>query len=243
MAQNKVTIDVEARFIDNVTSAAKKADKAVSDLDKKKPKVTISADDKATPDLKDVEKEADKVGKKKPKVKVDADDQATSKLNKILEKTKALANKVYSASIKIRDSQALSALATIEQKTRTLAGKVFTATIKIKDMALAPLQKIHSKKTSQRRPIITEMTPPRILPSWNLRIAAIIPISRGKSHMATAIPNTNMIKSNIIFICCSSCCYYTFCLYYPCSLSPIIADAASHMQPTDAHSLFASLSE
>lgn len=144
MAQNKVTIDVEARFIDNVTNAAKKADKAVSDLDKKKPKVTISADDKATPDMKGVEKEADKVGKKKPKVKIGAEDQATSKLNKILEKTKALANKVYTATIKVRDSQALSALSSIEQKTRALAGKVFTATLKIKDMALAPLQKIHS---------------------------------------------------------------------------------------------------
>lgn len=144
MAQNKVTIDVEARFIDNVTDAAKKADKAVSNLDKKKPKVTISADDKATPGMKTVEKEADKVGKKKPKVKVDADDQATSKLNKILEKTKALANKVYSATIKVRDSQALNALSQIEQKTRSLAGKVFTATIKIKDLALAPLHKLHS---------------------------------------------------------------------------------------------------
>lgn len=144
MAQNKVTIDVEARFIDNVTDAAKKADRAVSNLDKKKPKVTISADDKATPGMKTVEKEADKVGKKKPKVKVDADDQATSKLNKILEKTKALANKVYSATIKVRDSQALAALSSIEQKTRSLAGKVFTATIKIKDMAMAPLQKLHS---------------------------------------------------------------------------------------------------
>lgn len=145
MAQ-KVVIDVEARFIDNLTPKIDKADKAVDDLGKKKPKVVVDAEtDEADKDIDQTGKKLDDLGKKKPKPKVGLEDDASKGLDKIIDKTKALADKVCSVAIKVRDNDTLRQLTRIDEKAKSIAGKTWTAAVKIKDMALAPLQTIERK--------------------------------------------------------------------------------------------------
>lgn len=146
MAQNKVVIDVEARFIDNLTGDVKKADRAIDDLEKKKPKVVVDADTKdANSELDKTGKKADELGQKKPKPKVGLEDNASKGLDKILDKTKSLADKVCSVAVKIRDNDTLAQLSKIDEKARSIAGKTWTAAVKVKDMALAPLRTIEQK--------------------------------------------------------------------------------------------------
>ena len=71
---NKVTIDVEARFIDDVTKEAKSAQKAIDGIGK---------------EAKDTQKDLDKLGKKKVKPTVDAD---SSKFLKKIREAEAKAN-------------------------------------------------------------------------------------------------------------------------------------------------------
>lgn len=146
MAHNKVTIDVEARFIDNVTSPATKVDKTVDKLGKKKPKVVIDANEKGASEKVDkVEKKLNKLEKKKPKPTIDAQDNASKKILGIMDKAKSLASKIYTTVVNLKDNDALSHLAAIEGKARSIAGKAWTAVIKVKDMALAPLKALHDR--------------------------------------------------------------------------------------------------
>lgn len=145
MAQ-KVVIDVEARFVDNLTDDIKKVDKSLDGLEKRKPKVTVDADaSDANGEIDKTGKKLDELGKKHPKPTIDAEDNASKKILGILDKAKSLADKVYEVAVKIRDNDVLAELSKMEQKARGLAGKVWTATVKIKDMALAPLQKIRQQ--------------------------------------------------------------------------------------------------
>lgn len=140
MAYNKVVIDVEARFIDNLTNQVNKADKAVDNLGKKKPKVVIVVDNKdANNKVDETERKVDEVGKKRPKPKIDAVDNASKKIDRVLDRLKRIADRIFTATVKIRDSAALSTLNKISDTAMSLAGKTFTATMKIKDLALSPL--------------------------------------------------------------------------------------------------------
>ena len=146
MAHNKVTIDVEARFVDNLTGDVKKADKAIDSLEKKKPKVVVDADTKpADEKVNSTGKKIDELGKKKPKPTIDAEDNASKKIMSIMDKAKHLANRVYTATVKLKDNEALAHLAKIEERARSIAGRTWTAAITIKDRAMAPLQKIKSQ--------------------------------------------------------------------------------------------------
>lgn len=146
MAYNKVTIDVEARFIDNVTDPAKRADKAVDNLEKKKPKVVIDADaSRADSTINKTGRAADNLGKKRPKLIVGAEDRASSKIAAINDRIKAFANRIYSSTVRIRDSEAITSLRRINDHVQGLAGKTWTAVVRIKDMALSPLKAIENK--------------------------------------------------------------------------------------------------
>lgn len=140
MAYNKVVIDVEARFIDNVTNPVNKADKAVDNLGKKRPKVVIDVDNTgANNKIDNTGKKLDNFGKKRSKSRLEAEDNASKKIDRVLDKMKRFADKIFSATVKIRDSAALSTLNKISDTAMSLAGKTFTATMKIKDLALSPL--------------------------------------------------------------------------------------------------------
>lgn len=113
MAYNKVVVDVEARFVDNVTGQAKKVNKIIDDLDKKDPEVEIGVED-----------------------------NASKTLNKLDEQTKKLANKITDINVKLKDNDALTKLNKIGDKAASLAKGAWTATVKIKDMATAPIRAI-----------------------------------------------------------------------------------------------------
>lgn len=140
MAQNKVVIDVEARFIDNVTPGAAKAQKAIDKLDGKKPKVVIDADTgKAGDKLDDVDDKLTDIGKKRPKPVVDVIDRAKDKIVNVLDKARSFANRVYSGVIRIRDSNVLSVLSQIGDKALGLTRNAWTMVVRVKDLALSPL--------------------------------------------------------------------------------------------------------
>ena len=143
MAYNKVVIDVEARFVDNVTNPVNKADRAVDNLGRKRPKVIINVDNRdANNKIDKTEKKINDYGSKKPKPRLDAEDAASKKIDRVLDKMRKFADKIFSATVRIRDSGALSLLNKISDTAMSLAGKTFTATMKIKDLALSPLRLI-----------------------------------------------------------------------------------------------------
>lgn len=152
----KTTIDVEARFIDNMSDGAKDAADAVDDISKA---------------AKDASKETDKLNKKKAKPKIEADttkfikkmmesenrakrfagktfkavldvkDKASSVFTKILGKARSFAGKTWSGIVKAKDL-ASSVLSKVSSLGKGIAGKTWTAIVKVKDMALTPLTKI-----------------------------------------------------------------------------------------------------
>lgn len=154
---NKVTIDVEARFIDNVSDGAQDAASSIKDigdeaekarkktdkLDKEKVNPKVDADtDKFVKKMKEAEERAKKFGKTKTDKVIGAQDKASSVINKIINKSKSIAGKVWSAAVKVKDSNALAALKNIGHMAKGIAGKTWTAIVKVKDFALSPLNRI-----------------------------------------------------------------------------------------------------
>lgn len=153
----KVTIDVEARFVDNVTDEAKAAAKsfegvekaaeaATKDVDKlgktnAKPKVTMDAD-RAAKKLNDLDKKLNKIGKSKTEAKLSAKDKASALIDKVMSKAKAFANRTYSGLVKLRDSNALSTLNKMSNGLKGLTQKAWSVAVKIKDTFTAPLTKL-----------------------------------------------------------------------------------------------------
>ena len=157
MANHVITIDVEARFKDSVTSQSKAASKSIegieksaeeaqkelNNLGKKKAKPKIDVDDNlATKKLNKAEKLLSKLGRLKPSVLLKAEDKATAVINKIKNAAKGFAGKSYSALIKIRDSNVLSTLNKMSNGLKGIVGKTWYTAVKIKDYATAPLTKL-----------------------------------------------------------------------------------------------------
>lgn len=156
---NKVTIDVEARFIDNVTGEANSASKAFDKLEKeaqdtakaidsvgkKKAQPKLDADtSKFKKAIDDSDKKLTKFGKTKADAKLGAEDKATSKIDKILNKVKALAGKAKSVVLTAKD-YATAKITSAINKAKNFAGKTYSAMIKVRDSeALASIRKITS---------------------------------------------------------------------------------------------------
>lgn len=156
---NKVTIDVEARFIDNVSgeagaassafkkveTTARAAAKEVDNLGKANPKPKVDAD--TTPALQKLnktEKQLNKLGKSKSEVKLDAQDQATSKIEKVLNKVKNFGRKTWSAVLTAKD-YATRGINKALNAAKRFGGKTYSAMVKIRDsQALASLRNITS---------------------------------------------------------------------------------------------------
>lgn len=154
---NKVTIDVEARFVDNLTDEAKDASKEIEDigkaaektekkvnkLGKKKVKPIFDADDnKLLKKLRAAESKAQKLGKTKTTIVLKAMDKATTTIGKVLNWGQRLHGKTFSAIAKVKDSSALKSLREVLSAGKSIAGKTWTAVVKIKDMAMTPLTKL-----------------------------------------------------------------------------------------------------
>lgn len=158
MAQ-KVTIDVEARFIDNVSgeagaassafrkveTTARAAAKEVDKLGSTNAKPKVDAD--ATPaldKLNKTENKLNKLGKARADVKLDAQDQATSKIDKVLNKMKNFAKKTWSGVLKVKDL-ATAGISKVMGGLKAFAGRTYSAMVKIRDsQALSSIRQITS---------------------------------------------------------------------------------------------------
>lgn len=154
---HKVTIEVEARFVDNVTdeskqasdnikdigSEAEKAQKKVNNLGKKKIKPIFDADNnKFLKKIKEAEARAEKLGRTKTTTVLKAMDKATTVIGKVLNKAQSFGGKTWSAILDAKNSPAMQAINKVTSAAKTLTGKTWHAIVKVKDYALAPLTKI-----------------------------------------------------------------------------------------------------
>lgn len=154
---NKVTIDVEARFIDNVTDEARAAAKSFDTLEKAaegtqkdlkelgktkvKPKVDLDSNS-AAKKLDAMDKKLNKFGKSRTEAKLSVLDKATAVIDKVTSKAKAFGSKTYSGIVKIRDSNVLSSLNKMSNGLKSITSKAWTTVVKIKDTFTAPLTKL-----------------------------------------------------------------------------------------------------
>lgn len=154
---NQVTIDIEARFVDNVSGQTKAASKSFDDLEKNareaakevdklgKKKAEPKVDANTSPALDKLnrtEAKLKKLGNKKTNLLVTLKDRASQLLDKVANKAKAIGGKTYSFLVKMRDSDALRSLNKISNAGQKIAGKTWSAAVKIKDLATAPLRGI-----------------------------------------------------------------------------------------------------
>ncbi|MCB6500297.1 tape measure protein [Colidextribacter sp. 210702-DFI.3.9] len=123
----RVTIEVEARFVDNLSGAANQAGAEVKDLGNSAEKA---------------EKQVDNLGKKKAKPTVDADDSGfVKKLLNAERKIKKLVGKPVIATLKVMD-KGVDVVNKVENGLKKVAGKTWSTAVRIKDYATAPLRKV-----------------------------------------------------------------------------------------------------
>ena len=155
----KVTIDVEARFVDNVSGEAgaasnafkkvetnaRSAAKAVDDLGKKNAAPKLDANTaKFKKAIDDSDKKLQKFGKTKAEAKLEAQDKATNVITRVLNKVKSFAGKTWSGVLKIKD-YAVSGVNKVLSAVRNFAGRTWSGILKIKDsQALASIRSITS---------------------------------------------------------------------------------------------------
>lgn len=144
---NKVTIDVEARFIDNVSgeanaassafkkveTTAKAATKEVDALGKKAATPKLDANtDKFKKAISDSDKKLSKFGKTKAEAKLVAEDKATSVVTRALNKLKSFGKSPKAAILAAKDL-ASAKIANAISKAKNFSGKTYSALLKIRD--------------------------------------------------------------------------------------------------------------
>ena len=123
----RVTIEVEARFVDNLSGAANQAGAEVKDLGNSAEKA---------------EKQVDNLGKKKAKPTVDADDSGfVKKFLNAERKIRKLAGKSVTTTLKVMD-KGVDVVNKVENSLKKVAGKTWSTAVRIKDYATAPLRKV-----------------------------------------------------------------------------------------------------
>ena len=153
----KITMDLELRFIDNATDGAKSTSKeldkvekeakeAGQELDKlakKKAKPTVDTDtSKVDRKLNKLDSMLKKLGFRKTKTTIDADDKVTAKLNRIWNKIRGYSGKKFKAFLELKDSDALRTLDKMSNGLMSLTRKTFRVPIKILDYATRPLRAV-----------------------------------------------------------------------------------------------------
>lgn len=153
----EVTIDVEARFIDNVSGEAKGASKSfneveknarlaakeIDNLGKKKAEPKVDANTtQAKTKVSKIDKLLSKLGSKKTDAKLGILDKATAVIEKVTSKVKSFGSKTYTGLVKLRDSNVLSTMNKISSGLKNVTSKTWHVAVKIKDYATAPLRTI-----------------------------------------------------------------------------------------------------
>lgn len=157
---NKITMEMELRFNDNVTDEAKAASKSfdniekaakeagqqVDNLSKKKAKPTVDADvSRVDRKLNKIDSSLKRLNGRKSRAIIDGEDKATSKINKVLNKAKSWARKKYSAFLEAKDN-ATAKLTRLLDKAKGWTRRKYEAIIGLKDSkALNTLSNMSSK--------------------------------------------------------------------------------------------------
>ena len=155
---NRIVIDVEAQFVDRVTSGMKAASNSISRLDKdvdslnraldrlntrrSKPKIDAE-DSKFTKKIRDAQSKAEKLGRTKAVVALKALDKASTTIGKVTGAARSFAGKSFRATLWATD-RASSIVGSVTGAARSFAGKTFSATVSILDKATSPLRKIYN---------------------------------------------------------------------------------------------------
>ena len=158
MSQNKVTIDVEARFVDDLTRPAGSAEKAIDNIGRSAQKAGKQVENlgrtKATPEvdakidkflsnIKRAEDRARKFGESKAVIALEALDKATTVINKVIHSAQSFHGKTYEALMRIQSSEALRTLSGLRDEAKYLTGRVWQMVVSVKDLATAPFRKLH----------------------------------------------------------------------------------------------------
>lgn len=123
----RVTIEVEARFVDNLSGVAKQASTEVKELGDSAEKA---------------QKKVDALGKKKAKPTIDADDSGfVKKFLNAERKIRKLAGKSVTTTLKVMD-KGVDVVNKVENSLKKVAGKTWSTAVRIKDYATAPLRKV-----------------------------------------------------------------------------------------------------
>ena len=154
---NKFTIDIEGRFIDNITDEAKDASKSITDvgkdaetaqkkvdkLGKETAKPTIDADDsKFMRKLNNADTKMNRLKKATADPTLSLKDRASAKISKVLSSLNNFRGRTWTAMLKFKDSEAIASLKKIDSFGKDLRGKTWTTMVKIKDLATSPLRAI-----------------------------------------------------------------------------------------------------
>lgn len=144
---NRVELEVEARFVDNLSgparAAASKTQSELNKLEKKPIKPIFDAENnKFLRKVREAEEKARRLGHTKTAVVLSAIDKATNIIGKVLNKAHGFAGRTWSAYLKVRDSNALASLKHVGRMGKEFAGKTWRATLRIVDRATAPLRMV-----------------------------------------------------------------------------------------------------
>ena len=200
----KVTIDVEARFIDNVTDEAKAAAKSFDNLEKAaedvqkdlknlgktnaKPKVSADVSN-AEKKLSRLDKLLNKLGRSKTETKLTAMDKASAIIEKVTSKAKAFASKTYSTLVKLKDSNVLSSLNKMSNGIKSLTSKAWSVAVKIKDTFTAPLTKLKNMLFNVRTLIAG------IASAWAATKLVVNPINVADAYSSAKISFSTLLGS------------------------------------------------
>lgn len=158
MGMNKVVIDVEARFTDNVSGqtgraesaidkmgkAADRAQKKLNSVKTKPFKPVFDADNsRFLKKLRDTEHKMGNLGKHKTKVMLEAVDKATTTIGKVLNTAKKFGRGAYKAVLTVR-AVGLNVISKTLSGLRSVTKRAWTATLRVKDFVTAPIQKLKS---------------------------------------------------------------------------------------------------
>lgn len=157
MAQYRHTIEVEARFVDNLTKgagtaydkiedlsdAAKEAAAEIMKLGNKKAEPKVDVDNSnLLRKLNESDNRLKRMAGKKVSTTMLLKDKATEKLSRLASKAKAFSDKVYTAAVNIKDSGAYRTLSKITGAAESLTKKAWRVGVTVVDKATAPLRMI-----------------------------------------------------------------------------------------------------
>lgn len=190
------TIDLEARFIDNVTGHTGSATKAIDNLGdvaedtqkriqkltRTKAQIEIDANNsKLIRKIRQMESKAYELGRKKTLVRLEAIDNATMKIMKAAGTAKNFAAQTYNAVLRANNSQAMASFKGVMAQGKSLAGKTWTAMVKIKDLATTPLTRIKNSLFSIKSLVTT------IAAGFAVKQAVLDPINLADQYSSAKI--------------------------------------------------------